>query len=534
MTRTLMLVRAPYQQALLLAAAIGFTAGCAQAAHLALLAYNPGSEQEDSGSEQIDSPFLNFRDNELCYDNYKPGWRGGYTSPNNELDVDAPMDQTVRNLMCSGHPRNQLYAKLYERMDVHNVDDFTIALMVVTCVGEGACESNEGREVARSGTTGRHFRLSYAVTSDLYPYALRLDREKVASVVARLNVPETLKSAFLRRVTASQQHMINLVKGWNPRFHQIYIVTAKETMARRAAEERALASYYNRFERIRNQLDVALLDRKTSKKLLRTARTLRDEYVAACVQQGRTVMYCVTGPVGRPLTSYLVRIAVALGDIPSAVAEHTLLNTGPNQVDVRFEIHEAVGRAMRKEVATYSRYQEGVAMGLDSSLLAKRFGDPPPVDLSEWGNGAGLTPSREWAYEDQIREVRDQVGYVRREVSQVRRKGKMAVISFRDVVKSYREQAHCKETNRVDEITRSGEVRYRVECYGPWVKRVDRDKEKPVTVPAIEARHLRPGQLVMLTIDRATRHGAVVRAFPSTKRGVSPSQLRGFPVTTPR
>lgn len=468
-----------------------------------------------------DMRFANYRSTPLCYDNYDSG-RDSYTSPDRTLRVDHPVEQTVRRLMCAERPDGELHAQLYRRFDPRQIDALTAAMMITTCVGDGRCQSEERRVFS-----GRQ-RLSYSQSGALYPYAVRLDMHQVAAAVAPMDLDDDMKSLFVDRVAACRQHLVQVVESWNPRIRRIYVDVPEQVLEQRYSDELALAAHYGRLDELRPRIEAAVLDRTSSEPLRQEAALLRSEYVHACVARGRTSLYCLNGPVGRPLTQYLMQLAVRADDAPVAVAEHALLSSGPDQSDIRYEIHEAIGRAMRKETQDYRRYAEAVSMSVDPGLLSERFGSTPPVDLSNRLNATGITPPSSVPMEREVRTMRRQVDHVRRVVARTRVRGELAVVSFQDIVDHHQEQTGCRESNRVEAITSSGELIYRLHCSGPWITRTTRDRQEPVTVTAEEAVGLSRGQTVLVAVDRETRRGAIVQVFADEDRAALPIRLRTF------
>jgi hypothetical protein len=426
-----------------------------------------------------------------------------------QLSDNLDPGQKVYQLMCSySRDMGDFRSDLYARIDDRKVDHLDVALLLVTCVATGRCNS-------------------HAIAADAYYFAMRTSTAEVQSAVAPLKIRDDFKKAFITRAEACRKQVVDQVTAWGAPWQRVYVKTIAETRDRRLADEDALARFYKLADEIKTPIDAAVLDGKVTPALRAKAVALRDEYVSACVARGRALRYCLTGPVARPLTEQIVRLSIALRDPVMGEAENEVLALGVDQSDVRVEIHEAVKAAMAAETERASAYKKAKDAGSDPRLLATRFGDPAPVDLSDYNIDAGLEPPAARNFHGDLVPLGNAVGveHVESVVSRVDRRGDRAVISFREELVQSSTTTGCRETNKVDRITPQGEIVYREVC--DERTETTRDRAAPITVPVAEAARLAPGNFVVAVSGTKKRDGYVLQVF-SAGGQKDPIQLRSF------
>ncbi|MBI3072646.1 MAG: hypothetical protein HYY84_11080 [Deltaproteobacteria bacterium] len=428
-------------------------------------------------------------------------------------------DQNMLKLMCDGYT-GEFDMTVYAGLDEKKPDPIDAAMMTIVFVANKECGEYKGR-------------FSHSILSSVYPFVLRVDEAQVVGAVTKLDLPPEIKAGFVDRFRGCKAHVLDLVARMNPRLKRVYVDTVLDTHAQRAKDEKALASFHARYAQLKPALEKALLYKTVTSALRGTAQTLRDDYVDACLKRGRSATSCLTGPVGRPLTLSLLRLNIALKDALLANAEEAALMAGPDRTNVKVEVRFAVDDAVRAENAKADAYMKAKAFVTDPSLLASRFGNPPPERAYEWVGLAGLAPpDRPYYAVDSFQNPN--IERIHRAVARVRTNGKKATIVFRDIVSRFDEQTGCRETKKIDRITSSGGIIYREHCNGPWLKRTTRDHIAPITVSARDVRAIKPGRVVMAVAEKKSRRGVVLFVYPGeTKNGRNydpkPLQIRSFP-----
>ncbi|MBI3071790.1 MAG: hypothetical protein HYY84_06630 [Deltaproteobacteria bacterium] len=497
-----------------------------------------GSRGGDDG--KYGALFLNFQRTEFCGTTRTERGQRIYSPRSTDLSTKVSPGENILRLMCTEGARGayNVTDQFVSTVNDAAPDPLTVGILVVACVGTGECESATGRpHYGSSGSNGRRYRFAISISADVADVARRVPQEAVKSAVEALDLPGDIKSGFTTRFDACRAHLVAEVEALNPRLKKVYVETITKTRAERFADEQALASFYQRYAAQKPKLDRALLSSGVTAALRNEARSLRDAYVDACLKRGRTALYCLTGPVARPLTDLLVRLAIALRDPVGAEAENATLAIGPDQTSVKTEMHLAVGKAMRAETTEYRKYMDAKRQGTDPSVLASTFGNPPPVNLGEYRNGAGAPPPQRRDYWSEINRVtKGGLERIRRTIARVSVSGNSATIAFKDIVNKSDVQTGCRETNKIQSITRHGEIVYRVDCSGPWVTRTSVNRVKPIVVAAREARRLKSGNVVMAVADKKSRRGAVLTAFRSERGDDAndPIQYGAFPAKARR
>ncbi len=290
----------------------------------------------------------------------------------------------------SERPYDDVSGRLYRASPPLNIAPLYAAVMVTTCVAQGPCDP----EPHRTGR-GPQPSFSYARMGDFVPIARSLRVEAARAPLLEAGLHPDAVDAFLVRAEASRRRIVEWVEDTSPRLRAIYVETPETVRSRRATERLTLASLFARLHRLTDSLDAAIVDGQVTVGLIQAARSLRGDTIDACRRLGRSLEFCLNGPIGRPLTERLVQMHVQRSEWLDARAEVSLLRSGPDLSDPRYEIHEAVGEAIRKERHDFAAYRRALALGLSQKVLEERFGESVPLELSgslAWSNVAGVQP----------------------------------------------------------------------------------------------------------------------------------------------
>jgi hypothetical protein len=354
--------------------------------------------------------------------------------------------------------------------------------MIVTCVGRGPCDATDDAGYGKRGS----YRFSVSRSADLVHWAQHTSIDDVRRAIAPVAQPQEVKDAFANRFEACRRHLVNAVLALDKRRQRVYVRTIEETRHRRRADAAALAPLVAQWDALKPELDRALLDHKVTPELRDRALALRDRYVEACIDRLRPPLYCLTGPVARPLTERLVRLSIEVKDRLHAEAELAAVRFGPDQSDLKVEVRIAVERAMNEETRRHREWSEAKALGTDANVLAAKFGEPPPIDLSNHGNDAGLKPPQRPDLDDKLYQAGGDPSTTRGVVKRVELRAKRAILNLGE---------------RVD-----------------------------IDVPVAEAEPIREGETVKLVFDYKTRKGHVLEVYAegADHRDDEPVQLRAW------
>jgi hypothetical protein len=441
----------------------------------------------------------------------------------------------VRYAICHKSPHGDAYDVLNEKLLAGPYDHVEAAIAVIMCVGHGKCEFRGPRAVYESSCTSGECTFSPSKTTEFAMYASRTSVDDVRRAVASVDLPADFKTAFVTRYEACRNHVLDAVAQLDPRRKAIYVDTIAAARKRRQEDDSIAAPFTTRVAALKREIDSALLDKRPSRAMLDKALALRAQFVQACTKRKRSPIQCVSGQVSRPLTKLVVQLAVALDDLALAGAENATLLLARSHEDPAVDIHVAVNVALGTEMSRWYAWSQAKDKGVDDSVLAQKFGNPPPLDLRNENNEAGYAPPGilEFSSDIEAAAKRDNVPLVEvaRTIRRVERKGKLASISFVDIVSKSEEQVGCRDTNKLDHITAAGDVIYQEDCSrAKWIVRVHRDHVEPIAIPIDESAALSPGTFVTAVVDDKTRKGHVVTAFASAKaaESESPLQIRGF------
>jgi len=376
-----------------------------------------------------------------------------------EIEADAALDQNVRNLMCSPRPVGEYFRRGLERIPEAERTPEVIALAVVSCVGQGWCGPT------RPG-----------LTSEMALLSRSLDQTAVEARVSAVDAPEEIRSAFMERLRASQAVIEEAVAELDPEDRERVFEPMAERFATWEASRRSLAPLRDRADELLSRARGALDGGGATAELLEDARSLRDEYVAACAALRESQAICVGGPVARPLTELAVRLALALDDVPAAARENAILTRFADLSELRYQLHRAVSRAGGR---------------------AENVGHPPPRgDLA--------------AEVDAAMNGHEAIAPV---VRRARRRGDRMRLEFEPAITRRREGIPPCRTVWID---RDGDGTPEREAHCSRFRTVERRfQEEPVFVPVADAEGVTAGMKLTLVFDEQ-RAGRVVRVYPSS------------------
>jgi hypothetical protein len=418
--------------------------------------------------------------------NRSDGKRPSECYRHSEATARSSTAEQVIGVACA-RMRPFAYRDIYASYEEDKPNHLSAAIVVASCVQAGACRYRKRYRYSRR----RH---SYTETASRYHLAKFLDFDAVAKSVASLSVPGWARRRFMRIVRQSAPTLVDSVeKSWNPRERRVFLEPISRIRKQWVRRRATLLPLQIRWAKLKNDIDEALIDKSMTRTLQTRLLRLRDAVVANCKAQDIAPVPCIAGPIARPISDYLVRVSTALDDGLTAEYEHTLLARTKNRSRLQYAMRAVMHDSLVRERALRDEYARAKKLGASQELLARKFGAIPPIDVKPRLNGAGSRPPRD-RYHRRRRGV-----YTKTEVVHtVRRAGRYSIIGFKAIVNRYQKETGCRETNRVDTITRSGRVIYRTRCTGPVVTRTDVQRKARMRVPYAEARHLRRGDVVEL------------------------------------
>lgn len=407
-------------------------------------------------------------------------------------DPDLELTKNLPNIACHlrfSEPVRPHSRVLHDRFDDRRYDPLIAAAMLVVCVGDRRCEGP-------------------VATGQMSYYAENTDAAAVDAALRRLAAPAAFKDVFRRRFAAASQLIRKRAADLDPRRRALYVEVPRQARARRAEHWERFAGLWARFDEIDAAARRALGGKDVPADLIDRVKTLRDDYVRACVQGGEALDTCYQGQLARPLTERIIQLAIATGQRLLGDAENATILDKADRSGASTDIWVAQYRAMEEERRKHAEWERASESGVDASTLKRMYGDPPPLPVdpgAAWhpihshvdygpllANLGGPAPER-----------------VEGVVQRVQHRGGTATIHFLDEVSRWDEH-DCVDTHKLDRIE-NGRLIYQQRCR---YKRTHTERRKiaPVQVDAASARGLGAGNHV-LTLVGPDRQGTVVRAF---------------------
>ncbi len=424
---------------------------------------------------------------------------------------DVVEDQ-VRQIACTysivheGLIEKRVYGEMHYEFDDRRFHHLRAAMILALCAG---------------AQDGEHFRCNKHTAGQMLYYAQRLKMPIVQKATSQLKLPEDVKQHFLARVTAARDLVVAETEKLDPRRKELYVTLPTKIRAAREKHFQTYAAHWEKLDALTAKIDQAIGSAKDRASLLAETQAAREAYVTACLKEpDATLEQCMGGPIGRPLTANIIRLALAAKEGMLALVESGVLEKMPDTSTAIAQMFFAQYQAFEAESKKAGEYEAAKAKNVDKATLKSMFGDPPPIKVDTI---VAWDPPQPASYEGLVEPYKDSVEWLDATVQAVSAKGARATIQFKKEAFLIVDES-CRETNRIDRIDNDGRIRYREICKVKSVKKGFKTIN-PVTVPAAEARHLRSGHSIVIAYDPKTRNGLVVRVYPN-KGDQTPIQLR--------
>lgn len=446
---------------------------------------------------------------------------------NHRIDDDtdgagAPAAAYVVRVLCGRSIEKPHYWMLYEALDDHAPDPIHVAAMVEGCFAQEVCVDPAHRQDLTPGDRLADAEMAY--------YASRVDAAQVSRALRPLQLEQGAKDLFIQRYQVSRATLAALLRTFSPRQRTVFLDLPRAIRERRLRDDKALASFKQRFAELKPRVDHAELEHAGDAALLHSLQKLRDDYVRACTARGRTPYYCASAGA-RPITVAIMKVAFAGKDYALASGELSLFSSTPDRSTVRHEVAFEMSRALDAESSRRNAYDSAKREGIGQAALKEKFGEPPL--------GADLENLRIADGPHQSVRVPDPPEYriekTKTSIRAIRRAGPRAIISFDDKVDRWLTGTGCVETNKVDSIGEDGHVYYREHCSGV-ARRTKRTHYPSVSVPVDQVKQLKPGNVASVVYDTKTHEGYVLFVYKSAKAAQAerhPIQIGAYRLVQP-
>jgi hypothetical protein len=343
-------------------------------------------------------------------------------------------------------------------------------------------------------------------------YAGLMKADELAAALAKLGVDEATQSAFAKRFEQAKNQLDERAQELDPRRQHMYLETPQAVLDARKAYYAKNSALYAKLDALEARAEGAPAG--NNEDVVRDMNELRGEYLAVAAGPGARF-----DPFVVEITREIVLLHVAAKRDLLAQAESALLrepSAGRHLFPV--EVGASLYRAMAEEHRKYEDYSRAKSSGADERALKARFGATPPLDVGS---------ADEWVASDTLPDL---AGFVEPSaaawttVSGIVRsvapapKGAdgeaMSTVSFKDTVNTY-ENTACYETGKITGVTFEGSearLNYETVCRSLG-QTTEVTKTAPVTVPSSEVASVKPGENLLVMVDKQSRAGAVVRSM---------------------
>jgi hypothetical protein len=343
-----------------------------------------------------------------------------------------------------------------------------------------------------------------------------VDEAQLAQALEAMALDDGTRKAFADRFQQAKASLSARTDKLDERRKAIYLAAPRAVIEARKAYFERYAAQYGKLDALEARAATAPPDIDP---LLRDMSDLRGEYLAGASDAGARF---------DPFVIELTRQMVVL----DMLAKHDLLAQADSQLLrepaagrhlFAVEVGTALYRATAAEKRKYEEYSAAKAQGADERALQARFGATPPVNIGdhdEWV-GSDSLPDLAGVVSDSQAQWMNVGGIVLNVAPAAGSTPEpMSRVMFRDVVNKI-ENSSCYETGKITGIHWDGDqarVNYETVC-SPVGYSTEITKVAPVIVPTREATGLRPGENLLVMVDKTTRTGVVVRSAAAGKRG---------------
>ena len=392
-----------------------------------------------------------------------------------------PADQILR-LVCvdtiladADEPHRNTWVLQHFRFDELQFDHFTASMMLVQCLLASSCL--DAPHVVKPGHAALPPRVWQRYQAGMMRwYADQLDVGAVQAKLASLPLPSPAQQTYLRLVERARKDVVTFTDTLTPEAKTIFVDIPRDVFERRHAGYAKSGKYVAELAVLGARVKQDASDDVVAKLV-----ELRQAYAASCRED------CTRGTIFAAMTRALFWAYVARGDAPAANAEAKLLaNLDPSAA------HE-IGELQAKHIADASsrlgRVRNAREQGVDAETARAASAHAPLLDF---GDGRYVYVwHRDYAIHYPSL-VPGKVAPIDGKVTAVVRRGNHVTVRFQDDVTSWTKGTGCRETGRIDSITRDGRIVYREHCKGSKTI-TSRREVPPVTMLATEAAGIAPG-----------------------------------------
>lgn len=434
---------------------------------------------------------------------------------------DLSNDKQLLLLVCARYQRIGTYQhRIPQRVKIHELrpdevhqlfddrkfDHLQAALMVAWTGQTGWLD----REI-QDRRFGWHERVPQAAMFGLMKmYADAIDDRALGDQLAASGVPVKARDVFLVMYSESKARIDRELAELGPAERELFVDLPREVMRSRRVYFDAHKDLYDAYDKLMPTIEAERKAADVTEASVRALTEVRSRYMERCGKPE-----CQRDPLYAQLTRELAQLHVARNDLLSARAESGIfLREGSYMAGLAQSIYEAQLARGNQVRAQFDQYERGKKQGLDEETARSVSGNAAAFKFTP-----RMLLSADTKLPDYSAALKGNAQGFSGVVRTTKKSGGMVEVLFKRHKIKYSEAYACRRTKRVARINRDGSLEYERKC--KYRNRTDvRESQSPVKLPVAEAKHLKPG--LMLIGIRANGEGRVVEV----KRGDEVVQLR--------
>lgn len=251
------------------------------------------------------------------------------------LAPDASLETAVETVACGGRlarapaAADRWYVRRHQQFD-ERTSSLEVATMILAFTQEGAS----------------HLVMDLESFGYIDSYAGELSLSRVEKELQ--SYPDEVSRPFRTRLQVALAKLKERAAGLRPRDRATFVDLLSRVRREHLAHAKALVGFEHETTALLHTVDQALGQesaREQLSRLTREAEQLRENILIRCTDR-RPLQDCLDGPLLRPLSERLLRLAQAAGDIPRATAEREQLREGTDKSTLALHLAVELHRAL--------------------------------------------------------------------------------------------------------------------------------------------------------------------------------------------
>lgn len=297
----------------------------------------------------------------------------------------------------------------------------------------------------------------------------------LSQALAKLDLPEEAKQAFVTLFEASKQVLVDQLRGLAGPEKELLLDTPKATLEARAQANSKVAEHWATFDALAPKLKAAAGSSGGDPELLKSLEGLREQVVDSA---GKNYL---TSPLFARLTREIALLHALAKDGLGLATERRLFATQPfteTFAQAVFVDQLALGNAF---LQAEEEYKKAKSAGLADDVAKARAGR----DYSDFGHKTIWRVDAEIPSYEKLLDGRNDAYPFQEVILSMAPKGDQVLITFTKTPVETYEHFNCYKTNRIERISSDGRIQYESHCQ-VRKKIVQHENQKPLTFAASE------------------------------------------------